>query len=599
MNVSIKPNINEFHNKRMVSSDKQQEFVVKNTPSFCGRTDGLFFNSTLKNIDNIYKSYAESLLIPSLKDLNLSVSNIMKATNSSKKEVLSTMQLLTQFAEIRNIDIIDKVLKSHKVEWIGNQKGFLSKYLSSKLDLDKNAEDLVCNSDLHDALEYLLVNKKLCRERNVKGEKIAIILDEDMISQMETLRGLEPENYKKIIRDNRLKFFHISGWDTGITFFNREKNLDEDCINLINRSRKSQRSVEDELDFEQRKRIASLGISPISIKNEGLATFSTVYNQLKPEMMTKNELTNLIEANVDAQLQTNLLSVNDLLDAKDYMVSITGSSMQIYSSALLSRKLQLLHKNIMKHVKDVGKSENDVIFLRINNAKNESKSDALIMYSYKKINNIPNSKIVNLNNLGQNQVSFNNKIVVIPDDCSITGATIMDIINKPALKKIGNNADEIIFANVVGSKYAYSILSDEIKDKNIKILFLDDYETLNFNKYNGKVQDLLGRSFFNCKNMSCIAFPYMSPDNNYRFAVNISMFHNPNFRRSNFSPSGYRIRGDGVKNISAGTISTTRNFIEKIGQDIKVYDSAKVFEPVPVKKTKSIWENLKSKIFGC
>ena len=564
-----KSNNNLSDNKKIkISSSDNIELSQKMTSqSFCANPNRKFLEKTLSTVDEMFINYKNSLGIIPFSEFKSSVDRVSKATNSSKKEVLSTMQQLTQYAEIRSLDSIDKTLKQYGVEYIGN--GF--EYFSAEFRnywLSDTAKNFVYDDiGLHDLLNYTLKRKKISRPRPAQYKKanVGIILDDKKISQLEELKEKSPDEFKLITSYKKVKFFMLSGWDSGITFVDRTKNLEDETISLINKARKNCCTPEEEIDAIRRKRIHDLGINYIVIKNEGEPSLLGVYNQITPEKMTKSEFINLIEANSKARSSENIQS-DSIIKNKDIAVNAVKSTLDVYSPYRLSSELKRMHSELLNLANKEGKTEDDIIYVIADDVlKTYSKSQSYIMYNYKKVNNIPDNKIYELVDIERDSVDTKDKIVVMLDDCTISGNSIGNILGTKILSKKCKKAEKVIFACVTGTEKARKTFSSKSNCKNQKLFVLNDIKAFSLNKKNKDITDIIGSHNYGAESASCVIFPYMTPDNNYELAVNISMLHNVNFRTSKLSTKSGNIRAHGIKNINPDVQKVLISYIDEIG----------------------------------
>ena len=144
---------------------------------------------------------------------------------------------------------------------------------------------------------------------------------------------------------------------------------------------------------------------------------------------------------------------------------------------------------------------------------------------YAKINDIPNEKFVNTSTLKYNRTLAKDKILILLDDCTLTGNSISTIIDNDLNSNIVNNSNSILFAFVCGNKNA------KFKETNKKHrIILDNIKGLNIKTSSDEMNTLVGKSSFGKNKSFCLSFPYMGPDNNNELGTSIALYHNINYR---------------------------------------------------------------------
>jgi len=528
--------------------------------SFCGAqalatANSPYLKSTFKSVQRVYRQYEQSLHETSLPEIKQAVSNVETKTGASKQEILSAMQSLTQFASLKSVKQIGQVLNKYKVASIGNTRESLQMryFAGSSLPLyrfSKNLDDTITNDfGLHKSLDYLL-NKKNIRELDPFSNKIAaVFLDENKVAQFEKLKQKDEKLFNKVKNLPNVKYFMISGWDSGITFIDRTKNLEDETVKLLEKMKSSGKSADKTMDSSLLKRIHTLGFSPIIIKNEGTATESCVHTQMAPEKMTLGELYNILNANSyvkaaknnDAQVLSKQLTVDYLKD-----------NLKVYTPETLSLSLKKLHGKITEFAQKQGKTEDDIIYI----APEKSKSYSLMNYMYSKINNTPAEKFMTPRKISADDFNAKGKLLVLLDDCSFTGDSLNAFTSSSSsIKKAIKKSDGILCACVCASK------NTAFKTNSKRhLIVLDEVKGINMNKdslYNTNMRVNLGHSEFGKKESFCVVFPYMGPDNNHELGAIIALLHNVNYRET---PKQYEYALMGVKSITKTTENIMNEF---------------------------------------
>lgn len=380
-----------------------------------------FLKSTVDTIDKLFESYHESLMEVSKEEVAQAVVDTMKETGSNKKTVLSAMQVLTQFANMRSVRHIGNVMEQEGIRAIGNFDHFLEREcINSNNKKFYIFSDAVTNDvGLNKSLTYLLDKKNFAK---LEGKNIAMFLDERKLSQLENLKEKNPEELKTIINCPNLKFFVLSGMEEGISIFNRTKNLKEETISLIKRSKETGKDLDEVIDENIIERARQLGIAPKIIKNKSELSEEGIYNAMRPEQMTKDELINIIDANAQVRIDERVM--NSLV-AKDISANYLKDNLNIYTPERLCDSLKEMHKNIVLMAEDLGKTEKDILYV----IPYKVKSYDFINYSYQKINKIPPEQFAKDVDIQYERVSSKDKILVFLDDNTISGTSIDVTVN--------------------------------------------------------------------------------------------------------------------------------------------------------------------------
>lgn len=481
--------------------------------------------STCDEIKSFYQSYRESLRDVPFRDVVNIANKISEDTGHTQKEVLTVMQKITQFANIRSVHGIVDTLNKHKISYIGNSQLVLeaSKYGYMPID-SKEIHDVVHDRvGLHRTLTYLVDHKNFGVLERVGKIKTAYFLDEQKVSQLERLKEKDPNKFDKFKKLREVKFFTISGWDNGINFIDRTKSLEEETRRIINYSDKNGVSLEEAVDEPLKTRIKNLGIDPIVIKNEGMPTAQCVYRQLSPEMMSEAELFNLIDSN-SAERADDIVSQ---LKVQSNSIKYLKDNFVIYTPEKLSESLKNIHERVLENAKRRNYTPDQILYVEPKSVK----SNALITYMYKKINNISDDKFANIAEIVNHRVNPKGRLVVFIDDCTITGDSLNEAID--ISKRVFGKNQPKLFACICGTQDVANSFSkkgnNEIIIDNI-IGYVPTYKT---RLTSARLDKAVGRPNYGEGKATCLILPYMSPDNNTEFASNLALLHNTNYRKSN------------------------------------------------------------------
>lgn len=465
-----------------------------------------FRESALAQFDKVYTNYHNSLNEVSIEDIKNAVTNIEKTTDYPREKILSTMQQATQFANLRSLDLVIKKLKKNDILNVGAIMH--QNYLTENM------------FGLNRSLNYLITQKQM---GSLHGEDNAVFLDKNKIEQIkncnDSLKELKYNNYKNI------KFFVLSGFEDGINFLNRNKNLEETTRELLARK---------DIDEKILKETKALDIEPIIIKNEQEPTIENIYNQMRPEQMSKKEL----NATIDATLFDRISEQDKRCDVKSDVIQHLDNTLMVFTPESIAKNLSEIHKNIIDFNKAQGKQKEDILYI----LPTEKKSYNLITHQYQLVNDIPQNRISDFIDLNLRSKDSQNKTFVILDDNTISGESLteslMDLYKyKSSLEKHNNN---IIIAPIFSTEEGINainkyIINNHRQSKDILITNQKQHKAWNANIKDENSLDLaLGSTFYDFYNpypkKPCLIFPYMAPDNNSEFAANIALLHNVNYR---------------------------------------------------------------------
>ena len=465
-----------------------------------------FRESALAQFDKVYTNYHNSLNEVSIEDIKNAVTNIEKTTDYPREKILATMQQATQFANLRSLDLVIKKLKKNDILNVGAIMH--QNYLTENM------------FGLNRSLNYLITQKQM---GSLHGEDNAVFLDKNKIEQIkncsDSLNELKHNNYKNI------KFFVLSGFEDGINFLNRNKNLEETTRELL---------AQKDIDEKILKETKALGIEPIIIRNEQEPTIENIYNQMRPEQMSKKEL----NATIDATLLDRISEQDKRCDVKSDVIQHLDNALMVFTPESIAKNLSEIHKNIIDFNKAQDKQKEDILYI----LPTKKKSYNLITHQYQLVNDIPQNKISDFIDLNLMSKESQNKTFVILDDNTISGESLteslMDLYKyKSSLEKHNNN---IIIAPIFSTEEGINAINKYINNNNrqskdILITNQKQHKAWNENiKDENSLNLALGSTFYDFYNpypkKPCLIFPYMAPDNNSEFAANIALLHNVNYR---------------------------------------------------------------------
>ena len=172
--------------------------------SFCANPTP-FMKTTAQKIREFHTDYKKSLGEVSLNDIVNITNKISATTGRSKEEVLSAMQTVTQFANMRSMKNIAKTLEESKISLIGDcdikgLSSITSSYISRQ-DFVPAIRDVVFNNiGLHNTMYYLMARKGFGKLQTTKDMYCAIFLDNKKVAQLEALKRENPKTYEKFVK---------------------------------------------------------------------------------------------------------------------------------------------------------------------------------------------------------------------------------------------------------------------------------------------------------------------------------------------------------------------------------------------------------------
>jgi len=472
--------------------------------------------STAKHLDKVYNNYKDSLQEIRIEDINNAINHIKTSTNYTENEILTTMQQITQFGNINSLKTIEKTFKK---ENIGDIIHF---------DIIDSRED---NFGLNTSLDYLITEKNIINMQSPAelGYKhnIAIFLDDNKLQQLEKLKNENHDVFTGVTMNPRARYFILSGFNNGINFLNRNKNLEKTTRKLL-----EQKNIDEEII----QRANQLGLNPIIIKNTNKPTIENIYKQLQPEQISKQEL----DAIIDATLIYRIEDPKDRIEFKEPVTQYLEDNLLVYTPESMAKSLVSMNHKINKIAQKYNKTDKDIVYI----IPNYTKSYSLINHQYQLVNNIEKNKFIPLSKIEKQlkNKQLQNKLFVILDDCSISGSSLKHKLlalyyNKDTLNK--NNCN-IIVAPIYATEESMKTINKLITYKNRSnndVLIYDKIRNITWDKNinildKHKLNKILGVTCFEDgqKEKPCVIFPYMAPDNNTEFAANIAAFHNISYR---------------------------------------------------------------------
>ena len=565
MKILCAPNISApLTSYKGTSTKKTDSQPMNDTPPVSHVKDFKFSKELSKKIDKFYTEYEKSLGETTHNDIREAICNITEDTKYTPLEVLKTMQVLTQFANMRSVKYIADELYKNNVYSISNgeqqiiQRGNPLIFNYNQDIFDAFTNDFGANA----TLSYMIKSKGLGNLKDNEKANVAIFLDKHKLDALEKVQKENPDNFKYFCANKKFKFFILSGFNEGITFADRTLDLETETRKLLELSEELDIPVEDAIDYQTKKRAQKLGLNPIIIKREGAPTIHCVYKQMAPEKMTKNDLYNIIRINTQKRNPENSEYLNTSISNKtiDYL----DENMKVYTPETFTKALKNLHTKIIDYAEEKGKTPEDIFYV----ITKFSKSDKAVNYFYSRINNIPESQYITLNELKNDD----SRLYVVIDDCSLSGTSTNCMSNHMNCFMHGNKTDTL-FAYVCGTDCAEDNFD---KQNNTDIMFYEKIKTSK-NYIDSPLSRAVGTASYDVGDIvTCLVLPYMSPDNNSDMGANIGALHNPVYRSYNHSQVlREETMRHGIKNYYDITKEILNEYYNSIGVTPEVEKSKK------------------------
>lgn len=521
-NTQSVPIKNNVHFYALKSYEKAQNIMLAKAKACAKTPRPITKESASKEFNELFTEYKQDLHETPLSDIELTVKELEQ--KHPKNKILSTMQQATQFANIKSLKTVIKALNKEKVGSIGD------------ITKTEQPEFVKNNFGLNITLHYL-INKK--RMGELSGQNNAIFLDKNKLAQLKDEAKTDPFYIKNLVNDSKNKFFVLSGFDNGINFLNRNQKLGDKTLKLIKK---------DNIDDNIINQAKELGINPIVIKNKNEATTKSIYEQMRPEQMTQDELNAVIDASI---IKLRIPNADAQSNVKTDTIKYLHNNLLVVSPESMSDGFANIHQNIIKFNKSINKSEKDLLFC----IPDSEKSYGLINHQYQLTNNIDKNKFTDIETILENINSpkLKNKTIVFLDDCAISGESMTDNFFPFAERMDSVNQQNINFiyapllVTTKGTNKIQEVLYKNNR-KQDKILF---HKQIN-NNWEKDIENpnllshVLGKTAFGYQwqynEKPCVIFPYMAPDNNCSFAANIALLHDINHNQCNTNEYLVRIK---------------------------------------------------------
>ena len=318
-NTQSVPIKNNVHFYALKSYEKAQSIMLAKAKACAKTPRPITKESASKEFNELFTEYKQDLHETPLSDIELTVKELEQ--KHPKNKILSTMQQATQFASIKSIKHIINQLNKDNIGMIGDISN------TNQPEFVKN------NFGLNMTLHYLIQKKKM---GDLSGNNNAIFLDKNKLAQLKENSIKNPSDIKNLIQNKKNKFYILSGFDNGINFLNRNKNLSENTKEIISKGN---------IDTDIINQAKELGIKPIVIKNKNEATTKSIYEQMRPEQMSKDELNAVIDASI---IKLRIPNANAQSNVKTDTIKYLHNNLLVVSPESMSDGFANMHQNIIK-----------------------------------------------------------------------------------------------------------------------------------------------------------------------------------------------------------------------------------------------------------
>ena len=528
MNIEFKPNISSFNTKLYFkkSYTKQNNNIKPNQTNCLDysnvvNTPRLTLNPKLTNFDGLdktlYSKIQSQMNCYNTNDINNIIEQITKQ-GINNEDALCALNILTQFGNLDSMKIMSKEFKKLNISKFTNTGNF----------------------SMNSAFQYFFYEKySLLSSLGKEG----YILNNNSLKYLKD----NPDELKKLKNDSKVEFITIEGLDDGINIFNQGIDIEKFSSNTINLIKKAkQLQKKQKITFENAfklilnknidEKAKALKIDYKTISNPNLnenPDVNSIASNLAPKNIGFQHLKNILCAIVEETKTPDKITLFKLLTK--YFIS----EVDIYTPKCLGERMKEIHQAVLHQTSLLKKSDNsefnedDITY--IIPFKNKSYDEIALQYAL--VNNIDFNKFEYLNDY--DLYSKDNKIHVVLDDILASGMSIMDEgLRYSFFNKELKDDNHIFVAPVLANEEGYFRTTNLFKsakraDKDfliynhpIKKYFYDApfYNSLNekerqlFSKcFNIKQNGVLGIS---CAGL-CVAFPYMTPDNNFNISTQL------------------------------------------------------------------------------
>ena len=340
--------------------------------------------------------------------------------------------------------------------------------------------------------------------------KATCIVDELLLQKMET-----NSSYLREILSKDLSFVIPEGFSSGLNPFNQTKSLKEilkqHIIKFKELKLKYPDKSEDEIISELlnqsfKQRLEKLGIKDAKVIRGSYSTdINSLVEQLNGKHISAEELNKILAKYPEKKRQ--------------YILEILARSLTVPNSKEISKKMQIMHKML---VKLNGGSDKGIYYV----IPQDTKSYSIITMQYQLINNISPRRIITLEELSK-QIPKDAKSLVVLDDLAGSGESLQTAFMSiyECLPKEQEQIKDVFLMPMLSTKKAFKLLNKEGMGKvRATCIPTEIVESIQSKQYWSTlseedqiiIKNILDGSGFGGDNL-CVCLPYLGPDNNCSF----------------------------------------------------------------------------------
>lgn len=473
-----------------------------------------------QGLDEVLYSKIQSQLKTYTKEEIESIIEELINQGIEEKEAILTLNYLTQFASLKSMQKIADKLNDIKVSSFCSTSTITYNWL----------------------FEYFFNNKyRLLYEPFETGQQ-GYVLDKIGLEYLEN----HPDKLEELKNNPCVEFFVLEGWDEGLNIYNQGKDINSIAENAYQLAKTAQKiSKEENIDFKEALKKAcvlnidqktkKLGINNytlISNQDNGCnADINSIIRNIAPNNITLKELRKILCETI------NNIATDNKIETLRLFCALLISQIDIYTPRKLGDELKKMHKLIIEKVNELKKSdgsqfeEDDIIYV----IPKKYKSYSTIAMQYALVNDIDINKFQILYKpFLKNITKEKDKIYVILDDMMGSGASLIGDVYGLFEEDGFDESNHIILAPVLTNNQANSFAQAEFEqNKRGKLDFVISPQNpktfLRSSLFWKNLSDKQQNEFYNVfyRNMAlglggtgfAVAFPYMTPDNNFKYAT--------------------------------------------------------------------------------
>lgn len=472
-------------------------------------------DTTIKNLHN---KIEKKLYLFNENDLNNAINNI-KADfpDAEEEEILVVMQKLTQFANYSSL-----------------------KPIAKELDL-LNAKKTISVGEINSCFDYFFNSKKIAQPTvNIKSNYAYFITKNDVNDR------LEMSYIKQWLKAGWLKnirFINLEGWTDGVNLLTDDKKLEEKTKNILKKAKKLaqkekhltfRQAVSKVLNNQIESTMQDLGASVTTIKIDAPASRAVILEQMKPNYPSLDILKSTIQTIPEHYINNKNLAKT----VTEKLAKYYDENLNVYSKQSIIESMRIINAKIKEYLEQNNIPE-DNIYLIFPKRKNSTKSFEIITKMYSDLYNIPKERILPVINTAQlNQMPPNSTFVIL-DDIAGSGKSMTNVAEYVYYGKTLDKDKHVIFAPICGTDkgitYINTIIAKQGRNDCDSVIYIDSNikKSSSIKKVFNKLYYKLDNSVYGCdgfnNNGQCIAFPYMTPDNNTTLASDITKYFVPDY----------------------------------------------------------------------